>query len=181
MSSPVLLWVDAAWLLILAFLSLVVYREYALLRTRIALEDTKVSDGPEIGSLAPRIARTSSDRVHLFLFGDCGACHELAAKLNRSPLELPVEISVGDGVHAGSAADLLRSIRQSETVTVIGGEQAERRRLAFGVNSGPFAIVVRNDVVSSKGYPRDSQDLRRMASLPQQRELVAVDVHSHRP
>jgi hypothetical protein len=180
MSSPALLWIDAVWLLILAFLALVVYREYALLRTRIELEETKVSDGPEIGSLAPRGSRSSDDRVYLFLFGDCGACHELAAKLNRTSIEIPIEIAVGDGVHAGSGADLLDSIKPLPGVTVISGAQAERRRLAFGVNSGPFAIVVRNDVVSSKGYPRDSQDLRRMASLPRQRELIAIDVQPNR-
>jgi len=53
MASPMLLWVDAAWLLVLAFLYLVVYREYSLLRARIMLDERTVSDGPEIGSLVP--------------------------------------------------------------------------------------------------------------------------------
>jgi len=163
---------DAAWILGLAFLTIVVRREFALVKALVEDGGGAVVDGPDIGSLVPRAIREGHDRILVFLFGDCAPCHEVGGRLNRLPPRLRLEVVAGDGGIPGSSRSLQQLIPDRQTVTVRQGEAAEQIRRAMGVRSGPLAVVIRNNIVTAKGSLRDERDILRMTNIKPDLELI---------
>lgn len=177
MPSPALLWIDAIWIAVLAFLALVVQRELSVLQALVrANGGGAVADGPEIGSAVPRRARTGDDRLFVFLFGDCPPCHEVADRLHRLPGHCDLTIVVTDGGLLGSSASVLPLIPTRPRLTLLTGRTGEQHRAALRVHSGPFAVMTRGGVVTAKGYLRGETDILRLASITTGLELA----HAHR-
>jgi len=172
MSSPVLLWLDAAWILGLAFVAIVVRREFPLVKALVEDGGGAVVDGPDVGSLLPRGTRATHDRVIVFLFGDCAPCHDVGGRLHRLPPRLNLEVVIGDGGIPGSSTSLRQLLPDRPAVSIRAGDAAERIRAALGVRSGPLAVVIRNNIVTAKGSLRDERDILRMTNTTPDLELI---------
>jgi hypothetical protein len=145
------------WVILLGFGTVVVWRELLVLRARVVRYGVAVTDGPDVGGIARRQEGVPRTGVVIFVFGDCGPCHELAAGLG-DPADWPgVGFVVGDGAEPGSSVALSELAARFPVVT---GPAAAEVALAWRVNSGPLGLAIRDDVVQAKGYLRHADDVR---------------------
>ena len=154
-----LLWFDMGWLLVLLLGFVLLRRELAILALRFELYPGAVPDGLDIGFVAPRSTGTSDTRLFLFVFGDCGVCHELVRQLVKFDNPRVLTVIAQDGTIPDGAISLVSQLPQE--VEAYSGTRAEDVANAFWVHSGPFAIAVRNRVVVAKGYLRNLEDVKR--------------------
>lgn len=163
MISPAALGILASWLLLLCLATLAVKRELLILGRRLARYGIAVSDGVEPGEVVRSTTKsTGSNGVFVFLFGDCGSCHEFLAGLG-DPANWPsVLLVIGDGITPGSADDL-RALARGFVAVI--GEEANRMAREFRVHSGPLAVAVRHGVVQAKGYLRHRSDLMHLLQM----------------
>jgi hypothetical protein len=156
MGSTTLFWLDGLWMLVLAFAYLVLRRELAILDLRTRYGGS-VPDGLEIGVPVPRIPGLVQADVFVFLFGDCGSCHDLVRQLGESHNSERLVIVVRDGSIPNSAHSLAHQL--PHVITTHTGTLADRIAESFKVHSGPLGIAVSNGVVVAKGYLRHLDDI----------------------
>jgi hypothetical protein len=144
------------WLLLLAGGCLVVWRELLVLRARVGRYGLAVTDGLDVGQVVPAEPGLPRTGVAVFVFGDCGSCHELAAAMDDPARWPDVTFVVGDGAEPGSSAALAGLAGRFPVVTGPPAEQAAR---SWRVNSGPLGLAVRDGVVYAKGYLRHGEDV----------------------
>jgi hypothetical protein len=159
-ASGDLLAIDAAWLLVLAFGYLAISRELALVDHRTRLYGSSVPDGLDVGAPAPIVARITPADLFIFLFGDCGGCHELLAHLSDVKDRTGLAVVVRDETNPKLVETMARRV-PSDIITYTG-ELAQRLVDAFNVHSAPIAIGVNHGVVVAKGYLRNADDIERM-------------------
>lgn len=159
-----------AWLLLLAAGCLVVWRELFVLRARVGRYGVAVTDGIDVGQVAPASPGLPRTGVAVFVFGDCGSCHELTATMDDPARWPDVTFVVGDGAEPGSSAGLADLAGR---FPVVAGPAAEQLARSWQVNSGPLGLAVRDGVVYAKGYLRHGDDvtLLRRALRPGERSL----------
>jgi hypothetical protein len=145
------------------------WREVSVLEARLRVAGVRVVDGPEVGTLAPAVAR-ARDAVYLFLSDDCAACHEVAANLRDEGAgaefaTYAVRVREQDAGEEGVAADVLAGLPPA--VERVPEELGDRIAAAFKIRATPLAIAVRGGLVVAKGYLRGAQDLSEIGgALP---------------
>jgi hypothetical protein len=144
------------WLVLLAVGVLVVWRELLVLRARVGRYGSAVTDGLDVGQVAPAGPGLPRTGVAVFVFGDCGSCHELTAAMDDPARWPDVTFVVGDGAEPGSSTALAELAGR---FPVIAGPAADRIARSWRVNSGPLGLAVRDGVVYAKGYLRDGGDV----------------------
>lgn len=157
MPSPWLLGVLALWLTLLSLGTLIVRRELLVLSTRVARYGISVSDGPDVGAAIRPQPDVPRSGVFIFIYGDCGSCHDLIAGMAREANWPHVVLIAGDGTVPGSSAELGGRL---PGVAAVSGEAAKRVADAWRVNSGPLGLAVQDGVVRAKGYLRHVRDVR---------------------
>jgi hypothetical protein len=144
------------WSLLLAAGCLVVWRELLVLRARVGRYGIAVTDGLDVGQVVPAGPGLPRTGVAVFVFGDCGSCHELAAAMDDPARWPDVTFVLGDGAEPGSSASLAALTGRFPVVT---GPAAEQIARDWRVNSGPLGLAVRDGVVYAKGYLRHGGDV----------------------
>jgi len=141
------------------------WREVSVLEARLRISGVGVVDGPEIGSLAPAVAR-ARDALYLFLSDDCAACHEIVAALPVEDVELEFAtraVRVPDDrlLPEPLGADVLLAL--PPWIESVPEELGDRIAAALRVRATPLALAVRDGLIVSKGYLRGLDDLVEVA------------------
>jgi hypothetical protein len=148
------------WTALLAFVSLVLWRDVRILEARIEPGGSLVANGIEIGSPAPRVARAAAARTVVFLTDACDVCLDVASDLGRVRDLLDLTVVVGDT--GGDRAALLATLPGGPRVVV--GDEARAWEREFDVRVAPFAVVLDDGLVAGKGHLRGAADVDRLSA-----------------
>jgi hypothetical protein len=141
------------------------WREVSVLEERLRIGGVRVVDGPEIGTLAPAVAR-ARDALYLFLSDDCSVCHEVVASLPGEGVGsefTTVGVRVRDDLdlEESPGADVFAAL--PPWIEAMPDELGDRIAAALRVRATPLAIAVRREMIVAKGYLRGPDDLLEVA------------------
>lgn len=158
MLSAKFLWIDALWLVLLAVSYVALARELTLVDRRTLLYGALIPDGLDVGRPAPNIARITQADIFVFLFADCGGCHELVDHLNDVQDRARLAVVVRDEREPAMAQSMAGRVRSD--IEIFTGEVAQTLIESFSVHSAPIAFRVDRGLIVAKGYLRDATDIQ---------------------
>lgn len=161
------------WNLALSFIVLLQTRQISLLTVRLTMLspfESADDDGLDVGSSVPaelsemlgRLVANGDGTPHtlVFLSGVCGTCRNVAAQLAEDDLDSNSVAFIGGPPDKGAEVQALLP----KSTRVVGEPEASTALGAIGLDSVPFAVVIRDDVVAAKSFLHSAGDLRRLRS-----------------
>lgn len=175
---PIALIFVSVWLGVLTLAVLVLIRQTAINSLRLSQGLPTFSldhEGPEAGTaldadVLQQLPPLSRDACLLLLSASCAPCREVAADLGRW-LRAPgvVVLVAGPPDVANAVASML-----PEGVDTVYDPAATEVADALSIRSIPFALTLRERVVSDKTYVHDAKDVVELIERAYTRDVVRV-------